>query len=125
MEDDIDQTVSDDVATYTFCDLSGNEYEIDLNAKNVAKFHKAVTPFVEVARVVRKPRKARSKGQNFFVASEHGTTSREIREWAKANGYVVNERGMIPGWLGHAFLQKKANPAAARGSRRVAESPES
>ena len=80
--------------------LDGVSYEIDLSAENAEKLRAALTEFVDVARksggrAVRGTRKAR------IAAS--GPSANEIREWARANGFEVNQRGRVPQEVREAF----------------------
>jgi hypothetical protein len=88
ISDDIDG--SSDAQTVSF-GIDGVSYEIDLAAKNRARFEKAFGPFVEHGRRVSSRRRQRS-------ASHAATTRQEnaaIRAWAKSAGFPVSERGRI------------------------------
>ena len=86
MTDDIEGKEADDVQTYTFA-LNGVEWEIDLNEKNGAKFMQAIGFYTDHGRKV--------GGR----AKRNGATKKEdlnaIREWARANGHTVSDRGRI------------------------------
>lgn len=71
--------------------LDGVQYEIDLTPEHEAQLRDALTEFVAHARKVRGsgPRK-----RQYVKAS--GQRMAEIREWARANGYEVADRGRIP-----------------------------
>lgn len=92
LTDDIDDTLSAD-ETVTFA-IDGVEYEIDLSSKNAAKLRKAVAPFVEAGRKVssRKQRAARTTPSSTPMDRKQSTA---IREWARANGHTVSDRGRI------------------------------
>ena len=93
--DDIDG--SDATETVTFA-LDGTSYEIDLNDKNATKLRDALAPFVGHARKVGGGRRTRSK-----AASSSGASAKEIRDWARANGHQVPDRGRIPADVREAF----------------------
>lgn len=80
--------------------VRGVAYQIDLSTANVAKFDKALKPFVDKAMKVRGGRGHRSKATN-------GSASREqlaaIREWARKNGHQVSDRGRIKAEVVEAF----------------------
>ncbi len=83
-----------DVATRNF--TVGSAREIDLCAKHNAQFERALAPFVEASRRIsgRAPLQRRTPGysRNTSVrARQH-----EIREWAKAQGRQLSDRGRIP-----------------------------
>jgi len=82
--------------TLTFA-LDGKTYEIDLTAKNTNALRKVLTPYIEAGRQVRTSRGARIK------RTAVGADPRTIKEWARANGYEVNDRGRIPSEIRVAF----------------------
>jgi hypothetical protein len=77
--------------------LDGAEYEIDLSAKNAEALRKAFARYVEAAR--RAPGSARRPSRNGRRASSSGLKTTEVREWARAQGIEVKERGRIPAEL--------------------------
>jgi hypothetical protein len=82
--------------TITFS-LDGKTYEIDLNAKNSNALRKVLAPYLEAARPVRTSRSARVK------RTQLGADVRTVKEWARANGYVVNDRGRVPNHIREAY----------------------
>ena len=77
--------------------LDGKSYEIDLRTKNAAALRTALAPYVEVARPIKPMRGGR--------ATRHavGPDARTVKEWARANGYEVNDRGRVPAHIREAF----------------------
>jgi hypothetical protein len=78
--------------------LRGSEYELDLNAKNVALLEKALDKYISAGRPVvhhKSPGASvkRSKGRSNGSAPSGAAA---IREWALASGYEVSKRGRIP-----------------------------
>jgi len=89
--DDLDGSEATETVTFG---LDGVSYEIDLSSGNAGRLREELAHYVEHARKAagaaaqarrRRPRSAGGREQ-----------SARIREWAKANGYKVNERGRIP-----------------------------
>jgi hypothetical protein len=84
--------------------VRGVEYEIDLNAKNLAAFDKAFEKFIKSARVVPQARLLRSTTSR---SRAKASTPREdvgaIREWARASGYEVSNRGRISASVREAY----------------------
>jgi hypothetical protein len=100
--DDIDGSeISDGGGERIEFSLRGVDYQIDLSAANIAKFDKALKPFVDAAAKVRGRRGRRTK------VSSNGVASREqlgvIREWARKNGHEVSDRGRIKAEIMEAF----------------------
>ncbi len=96
--DDIDG--SDATETVAF-GLDGTSYEIDLNDKHAAKLRDALASYVGHARKVGGGR--RTRGAKPAVG---GTSAKEIRDWARSNGFKVPDRGRIPADVREAFEAK-------------------
>ncbi|MEO3871040.1 Lsr2 family protein [Nonomuraea sp. B12E4] len=91
--DDIDGSEAEMTTTFA---LDGTNYEIDLSGANREKLEKALAPFITRARAVKAERGGR--GRRGAAASSRAMSrekSHEIRQWAKANGLPVSERGRI------------------------------
>jgi hypothetical protein len=71
--------------------VDGTDYEIDLNAKNAAAFHKQLGPYLEHAR-----RAGRAQPRRPGRTAAGHQRSGDIRAWAKKHGVAVSERGRIP-----------------------------
>ena len=84
--DDLDG--SDDASTVSFS-LGNMAYEIDLSRKNKAAMEKTLSKFTAAARRVGSG--GRRKGSRSASRQQTGA----IREWAKASGRKVSERGRI------------------------------
>jgi hypothetical protein len=70
--------------------LDGTSYEIDLLAKNAAALRKTLATYVAAARLAKPPR-----GDRRRRATE--PAAREIKAWARENGYEVADRRPSPG----------------------------
>lgn len=92
--DDIDG--SDAVETVSF-GLDGTGYEIDLNDKNAAALRDALAGYIGHARKVSNTRGRRTK------STTSGPSARELRDWARSNGYEVSDRGRVPADVRDAF----------------------
>jgi hypothetical protein len=89
LEDDIDG--GDATETVSFA-IDGVSYEIDLNDKNAAALRGAIALYVGAAR------KAPRGGSS--AARVRGRSGRSVdlgvvRDWARANGYQVSDRGRV------------------------------
>ena len=78
--------------------LDGAEYEIDLSAKHAEAMRKALEPYVSAARRA-SGSTARRPGRNGRRAATAGPDSTAVREWAKAQGIEVKDRGRVPAEL--------------------------
>jgi hypothetical protein len=81
--------------------LDGTSYEIDLNDKNAAQLRDALAPYVGHARKVGAA--ARRNGRRSAAAASDGPSAREIRDWARSNGYEVPDRGRVSAEVRSAF----------------------
>jgi hypothetical protein len=81
--------------------LDGTSYEIDLNDKNAAQLRDALAPYVGHARKVGAA--ARRNGRRSAAAASEGPSAREIRDWARSNGYEVPDRGRVSAEVRSAF----------------------
>ena len=89
LSDDIDGKKADETVTFG---LDGVSYEIDLSGKNADALRKVLAPYVTAGR--RSGGRAR-RGSPRRSATRSSEETRAIREWAKASGYQVSERGRI------------------------------
>jgi hypothetical protein len=102
--DDLDGTVLEvgEGETVLFS-LDGVAYEIDVTDGNAAALRETLAPYIAAGRSISSARatstapsgrKRRRTGQQDYSA---------IREWAKANGYQVSERGRVPASVLEAY----------------------
>ncbi len=113
--DDFDGTpLSGNSSTTTFS-INGTQYEIDLAPANVAKLREALAPFVKAGRRVGGPSSAAKSSSRRPRAGAHSNGSRDvtaIREWARANGHTIGDRGRIPAPIIDAY-NAASSPSAA------------
>jgi hypothetical protein len=93
--DDLDGSDADETVSFG---LDGTSYEIDLNKKNAAALRDVLSGYVGHARKVSSTRRARRS-----AATAIGPSAREIRDWARSNGFKVPDRGRIPAEVREAF----------------------
>ena len=74
--------------------LDGVDYEIDLSAEHAEALRRALAPFIDAAR--RGPGAGRQQGRGGRRAGASGLDTTEVREWARAQGIEVKDRGRIP-----------------------------
>lgn len=95
LSDDIDGSA--DASTVEFS-LGKDSYTIDLTEKNIAKLEAALAPFIDKA--TKTGRKPAVKKQ---PAARKSSDNNAIREWARANGRTVSDRGRIPSEVIEAY----------------------
>ncbi|TPG36712.1 histone-like nucleoid-structuring protein Lsr2 [Mycolicibacterium hodleri] len=100
--DDIDGSdITDGAGERVEFSLRGSSYQIDLSEANVAKLEKALKPYVDAAMKVTGARATRTKVSSNGKASKEQLTA--VREWARANGHDVSDRGRIKAEVFEAF----------------------
>lgn len=95
--DDIDGGSAAETVSFS---LDGVSYEIDLSRDNAAKLRDVFAAYVGTARRVG-GRNAAGRGRSPRRAGDKRTA--QIREWARANGHKVNERGRLAADLVAAY----------------------
>jgi hypothetical protein len=89
LEDDLDGGTAEETVTFA---LDGTTYEIDLSQTNAAKLRDMLAPYVASAR--------RSSGRGNRKSSRGrgsgGPNPADIRDWARAHGHEVSDRGRVP-----------------------------
>lgn len=94
--DDVDGSEAAETVTFA---LDGKSYEIDLNEKNAGDLRNALAPWVGHARRV-------SGGPGRVRRVSGGAPKsnlKDVRDWARANGHEVSERGRIPASIQEAY----------------------
>ena len=80
--------------------VDGRAYEIDLSTSNADSFYKALAPYVDAAR---------STGTTSTRGSRQASRAKSdidlgaVREWARANGHTVSDRGRVPATIVDAY----------------------
>jgi hypothetical protein len=104
--DDIDGTdITDGGGETIEFSVRGVSYRIDLSTRNVSKFDKTLTPYINAALEVSgdgRPRNRRAK-KSRNTKAKAGTSTSAIRTWAAENGYTVSSRGRVPREVLDAF----------------------
>jgi hypothetical protein len=87
--DDIDGSEADDTIQFG---LDGARYEIDLNLQHAQELRTLLAPYTGKARKI--TGSGRPAGPR--TTAVNGSSNRKIRDWARARGLTVNDRGRIP-----------------------------
>jgi len=96
LEDDLDGSEATETVSFA---LDGTSYEIDLNDANAAKLRDALGVYIGHARKVTTGR----RGARRTSPGAGGASAKDIREWARDNGYTVPDRGRIPAEVRSAY----------------------
>lgn len=94
--DDLDGSEATETVTFG---LDGTTYEIDLNDKNAAALRDVLSGYIGHGRKVgAAPRRGRRT-----AAAASGPSAKEIRDWARANGHDVPDRGRVSAEVREAY----------------------
>ncbi|HYF73381.1 MAG TPA: Lsr2 family protein [Nocardioides sp.] len=96
--DDLDGSEATETVTFG---LDGTTYEIDLNDANAAALREALAGYIGHGRKVgAAPRRGR---RTAAASSGNGPSAKEIRDWARANGHDVPDRGRVSAEVREAY----------------------
>ena len=87
--DDLDGGKADETVVFG---LDGKQFVIDLSEKNAAKLRDSIARYVAAARKERVPSPGRGSARK-SPATDLNTS--DVREWARAEGYDVSDRGRV------------------------------
>jgi hypothetical protein len=92
--DDVDGGQADETVSFT---LDGVTYEIDLSEKNASQLREGLAPFVgNGRRTGGRPRRSTTAAAPVSRGtSSSADRSPQVREWARANGHNLSNRGRI------------------------------
>ena len=92
--DDLDGSTGAETISFAY---RGTNYEIDLGRRNASAFDKMMWPYADAARKVTAPRAGRRGSSDGRRTSRRSSACElaSIREWARAQGYSVSNRGRI------------------------------
>jgi hypothetical protein len=110
--DDLDDMPGDDVSTVTFA-LDGATYQIDLSTANAERLRELLGVYVDAGRRTG-GRRSRSAGPRSAAAAGPAEAP-AVREWARAQGHQLSDRGRIPAGIVADYRAAKngdAEPAA-------------
>ncbi|MEQ6902362.1 Lsr2 family protein [Nocardioides sp. YIM 152588] len=94
----VDDLDGSEASTTVSFGLDGANYEIDLNDEHAAALREALAEYVGNARKV-----GRATSKRSAKPASDGPSAKEIRDWARSNGYEVPDRGRIPAEVREAF----------------------
>jgi hypothetical protein len=102
--DDIDGSEAEGTVRFA---LDGTDYEIDLNTKHADALRKSLARYIDAAR--RSSGAARRPARSGRRSAASGLNTTEVREWAKAQGIEVKDRGRVPAELVVKFRAATGN----------------
>ncbi|MEU6674756.1 Lsr2 family protein [Streptomyces sp. NPDC046925] len=94
--DDLTGKESPEISTHEFS-LNGVIYEIDLTPESYDELAADFGRYIEAGR---KKKGGKSTGR---TRAASGPSATEVREWARENGYEVNDRGRVPAPVREAY----------------------
>ena len=100
LTDDLDDGDASETVEFA---LDGTSYEIDLSEKNAAALRDAMAVYVAAGRKVASGRRGGASTRSKARSHGAGPAASEIREWARANGMEVPERGRVSAEVRKAY----------------------
>ena len=98
--DDLDGSEAERTVTLGW---DGRTYELDLSRKNAAALEKILKPYLEAARTAPPAARASTRGRPAGSGDRERRDIQAIREWARANGHEVSDRGRVPAAVLEAY----------------------
>lgn len=99
--DDIDDSEATETVSFG---LDGTSYEIDLNDEHAAQLREALASYIGHARKSGGRAKRGSSGSSRrAAASSDGPSAKDVREWARENGWDVPDRGRVSSEVREAY----------------------
>ena len=103
--DDLDGSEAAETVTFA---LDGVEYSIDLSKDNADKLRESLADFVAKARRAGGRKQRKGTGKSTVKATDKAEAQR-IRDWARAQGHQISDRGRIPQNLVVQFQEAHAS----------------
>lgn len=104
----VDDLTGEEASTSLSFGLDDEMYEIDLNDENARELRETLEKYVRVARRKMMEQQPRTNERQ----SSSDRNSKEIRKWAKKQGYAIKGFGRIPAKI----VQEWENAQSGRGS---------
>lgn len=98
--DDLDGSDAEETVSFA---VDGVSYEIDLNEGNAAELREAFARWIGHARKAGGRRSTGRRASAATTSSSSGGDTGAIREWARANGYKVSDRGRVSAEVREAY----------------------
>jgi hypothetical protein len=111
--DDLDGSAAQETVSFG---LDGRQYDVDLSAANAAQLRDALAAFVAVARRGSGRVRRRSVSVNDARPGVDRVRTAAVREWARAHGHEVSDRGRISKTVMEAYDNRDASVAAVEAA---------
>ena len=100
--DDLDGSEAEGTVEFAF---DGEQYRIDLSAANKERLAKTLEEFIAKSERVKAGKGVTVRSQS---AKRVRTDNAPVREWARANGYEISDRGRVSKTIQEAYAQAQA-----------------
>jgi hypothetical protein len=97
LTDDLDGKKADETVSFA---IDGVGYEIDLSARNAKALRDALAGYIAAGR---RTRTSAARGRAASPARRDKEQTQAIREWARASGYTISDRGRISAEVVEAY----------------------
>lgn len=102
LEDDLDGSEAAETVNFA---IDGVSYEIDLSESNAAQLRDDFAEWVAHARRVRGRRQKTSRASSGGSGAAGRADLAKVREWGRANGYKVSDRGRVSAEVQEAYAK--------------------
>lgn len=103
--------------------IDGRTYEIDLSEANAGKLREALAPFVAAGRRITGGKRAKASAAATASTVPDREQSRAKRDWARANGFNVPERGRLRADIEEAYANRNGRGGTVSPIRPAAPAP--
>ncbi|MDP9220626.1 MAG: Lsr2 family protein [Actinomycetota bacterium] len=97
LTDDLDGKKADETVSFA---VDGVGYEIDLSARNAKALRSALADYITAGR---RTRTSAARGRAGSPTRRDKEQTQAIREWARASGYPISDRGRISAEVVEAY----------------------
>ena len=111
--DDLDGSAAQETVSFG---LDGRQYDVDLSAAHAAQLRDGLAAFVAVARRGDDRGRRRAASTNGARPDVDRERTASVREWARAHGHDVSDRGRISKTVMQAYDNREAPVAAAEAA---------
>lgn len=113
----VDDLTGEEAAETVEFGFDGRSYEIDLTVGNARALRDVLSTYVVAARRAavgerRRAGRRSSRAASAASAAESREQNRQVREWARENGFTVSERGRIPAEVLTAYAERTGSDGA-------------
>lgn len=117
---DMDPTHETPADTTIAFGYNGRQYELDLSEPRAEEFAALLEPWMKAGRLTRRSATARTAPSE---ANRRHAELRDIRAWARENGYTVSDKGRVPHAVEAQYRASQAEEPTPTAKKRTRRKP--